>query len=147
MRRSEFTSLSKLLKPLVTDQFAFFILLDGRPVGFAIVIPNLHELTCDLGGRVVPLGLIRLLWRIRKSRFHSARLDMLGLQRAFHGTATGGAIVIEAITELITRAKAAGISHVELGWILEDNAAMHRIVRWSGGQPDKVHRIYEKLLA
>lgn len=146
LRHREFSSLSKLLKPVMTEEFAFFIMLDGKPIGFAIVIPNLLDLVNDLGGKILPFGAIRLVSRIIKARFHSARLDLLGLEPSFHGTAIGGAIIIEVIAELIRRATNAGISHVELGWVLEENEAMHRIVEWSGGLPDKVHRIYQKHL-
>ena len=146
LRHREFSSLSKLLKPVMTEEFAFFIMLDGKPIGFAIVIPNLLDLVNDLGGKILPFGAIRLVSRIIKARFHSARLDLLGLEPSFHGTAIGGAIIVEVIAELIRRATKAGISHVELGWVLEENEAMHRIVEWSGGLPDKVHRIYQKHL-
>jgi GNAT superfamily N-acetyltransferase len=142
----EFSSLSKLLKPVMTEEFAFFIILDGKPIGFAIVIPNLFDLVNDLGGKILPFGAIRLVSRIIKARFHSARLDLLGLEPSFHRTAIGGAIMVEVIAELIRRATNAGISHVELGWVLEENEAMRRIVEWSGGLPDKVHRIYQKHL-
>ena len=70
---------------------------------------------------------------------------MLGLERRFHRTAVGGAIMLEVIAELAGRAKRVGISYVELGWILEENAAMRRIVEWSGAVPDN-YRIYEKRL-
>ena len=55
--------------------------------------------------------------------------------------------MLEAIAELVSRAERAGISYVELGWILEENEAMRRIVEWSGAVPDKVHRIYQKDLS
>ena len=65
----EFSSMAKLLKPFVTQDFAFFIELDAKPIGFAVVIPNLHELTSDLGGRLLPCGIFRFLPRMRKGRF------------------------------------------------------------------------------
>ena len=116
----------------MTEEFALFtIMLDGKPIGFAIVIPNLLELVNDLGKKQLSffrLAPYALSPQSLKSHFHSARLDLLGLERSFHGTAIGGAIIVEVIAELIRRATNAGIAHVELGWVLEENEAMHRIV-------------------
>ena len=37
-----------------------------------------------------------------------------------------------------------GFNGGELGWILEDNLAMRRLIEFGGGQLRKIYRIYEK---
>ena len=42
--------------------------------------------------------------------------------------------------------KARGFTGGEVGWILEDNMPMRRMVEAAGGRLRKIYRIYEKAL-
>lgn len=124
----------------------FMIELDGVPQACGLVLPNLHEITADLGGRLSPFGLPRLILRIKSHAFLSGRLLLFGLRRALHRKAAGGAIILAFIEEMRHRATTSPIQHVEFGWVLENNAGMRHAIELSGAQIDKVHRIYEKNL-
>ena len=39
--------------------------IDGEPAAVALAIPNLNELVRDLDGKLFPLGLPKLLWRLK----------------------------------------------------------------------------------
>ncbi len=125
----------------------FMIELDGVPQACGLVLPNLHEITADLGGRLFPFGLPRLISRIKSHAFLSGRLLLFGLRRALHRKAAGGAIILAFIEELRHRATTSPIQHVEFGWVLENNHGMRHPIEWAGGRIDKVHRVYEKTLA
>jgi len=144
---AEFMSSADALKMVMPPEGGFMIELDGVPQAFGVILPNLHEITADLGGRLFPLGLPRVVSRIRKHAFRSGRLALFGIRRALHRKAAGGAVILAFIEEIRRRNKSSSLKHVEFGWVLEDNLGMRRPIELSGARIDKVHRVYEKNLA
>jgi hypothetical protein len=144
---AEFMSSADALKMVMPPEGGFMIELDGVPQAFGVILPNLHEITADLGGRLFPLGLPRVVSRIRKHAFTSGRLALFGIRRALHRKAAGGAVILAFIEEIRRRNKSSSLEHVEFGWVLEDNLGIRRPIERSGARIDKVHRVYEKNLA
>jgi hypothetical protein len=144
---AEFMSSADGLKLVMPPEGGFMIELDGVPQAFGIILPNLHEITADLGGRLLPFGLPRVVSRIRNHTFKSGRLALFGIRRALHRKAAGGAVILAFIEEMRQRSKSSSIGHVEFGWVLENNFGMRRPIELSGARIDKVHRVYEKSLA
>jgi hypothetical protein len=144
---AEFMSSADGLKLVMPPEGGFMIELDGEAQAFGIILPNLHEVTADLGGRLFPFGLPRVISRIRNHAFTSGRLALFGIRRALHRKAAGGAVILAFIEEMRDRSKSSSIEHVEFGWVLEDNFGMRRPIELSGARIDKVHRVYEKSLA
>ncbi|HEY5226726.1 MAG TPA: hypothetical protein VIJ06_08045 [Methylovirgula sp.] len=141
----EFMSVADSMKYLMPPEGGFMVELDGAPQAFGIVLPNLHEITADLGGHLFPLGLPKLISRMRNHDFKTARLALFGVRRALHRKAAGGAVILAFIQECRRRSRAQNsIDHVEFGWVLEDNMGMRRPIELSGAKIDKIHRIYEK---
>ncbi len=128
-------------------EFGVVVELDGVPQSFAIALPNLHEITADLNGRLLPFGLPRLVSRIKKHKFEAARLVLLGTRKALQNSATGGAILLAMVEEISRRAADASVKQLMAGWVLEDNMAVRRPIEIFGGKVDKIHRIYEKRLS
>ncbi|HUB65684.1 MAG TPA: hypothetical protein VL996_14775 [Methylocella sp.] len=143
----EFMSSADGLKLVMPPEGGFMIELDGVPQAFGVILPNLHEITADLGGRLLPFGLPRVISRIRNHQFKSGRLALFGIRRALHRKAAGGAVILAFIEEMRQRSKSSSIGHVEFGWVLENNLGMRRPIELSGARIDKVHRVYEKSLA
>jgi hypothetical protein len=141
----ELVSTADALKYVMPEDFGFVFELDGAPAAFGIGIPNLHEMTRDLNGRLFPHGL-RLIRRIRKPRFKTARLALFGVRRKFHRSAAGGAIILSLIDRMRHLYRVYDLEQLEFGWVLEDNAPMRRPIELGGAQVDKIHRVYEKQL-
>jgi hypothetical protein len=146
LSHEEFMSAAEGLKLIMPPEGGFIIELDGAPQAFGIVLPNLHEITADLDGRLLPLGLPRLISRIRNYQFKSGRLLLFGIRRALQRKAAGGAVILAFIEEVRKRSAATSITHVEFGWVLEDNIGMRRPIELAGAKIDKIHRVYEKKL-
>ncbi|MFZ0494348.1 MAG: hypothetical protein WBE80_16190 [Methylocella sp.] len=144
---AEFMSSAEGLKMVMPPEGGFMIEFDGVPQAFGVILPNLHEITADLGGRLFPLGLPRVVSRIKKHVFTSGRLALFGVRRALHRQAAGGAIILAFIEEIRRRNTSSSLRHVEFGWVLEDNLGIRRPIERSGARIDKVHRVYEKNLA
>jgi hypothetical protein len=141
----ELVSTAEALKYVMPEDFGFVFELDGAPAAFGLGIPNLHELTHDLNGRLFPGG-VRLIGRMRKPRFKTARLLLFGVRKKFHRSTAGGVIILGLIDRMRHLYRHYHLEQLEFGWVLEDNAAMRRPIELGGAQVDKIHRIYEKQL-
>jgi hypothetical protein len=144
---AEFMSNADALKMVMPPEGGFMMELDGEPQAFGVILPNLHEITADLGGRLFPFGLPRVVSRIRKHAFTSGRLALFGIRRALHRKAAGGAVILAFTEEIRRRNKSSSLRHLEFGWVLEDNLGIRRAIELTGARVDKVHRVYEKDLA
>jgi hypothetical protein len=141
----ELVSTANALKYVMPEDFGFVFELDGVPAAFGLGIPNLHELTRDLNGRLFPGG-VRLIGRMSKPSFKTARLLLFGVRKKFHRSAAGGAIILGLIDRMRHLYRVYHLEQLEFGWVLEDNAAMRRPLELGGAQVDKIHRVYEKQL-
>lgn len=143
----EFMSTAEGMKLIMPPDGGFIVELDGVAQAFGVVLPNLHEVAADLDGRLFPLGLPKLLLRMRGHIYKSGRLALFGLRKALQRKAVGGVVILAFIEELRRRGQHYPMTHVEFGWVLEDNLGMRKPIEMSGAKVDKVHRIYEKDLA
>ena len=101
----------------------------------------------DLGGRLLPFGWAKLLWRLKVSGVKSARVPLMGVRRRLSGTLLGSAIPLQLIGAVQPGAREFGFQQVELSWILEDNLPMRHILERLGADPYKTYRVYGKALA
>ncbi|MDE2362074.1 MAG: hypothetical protein KGM42_05290 [Hyphomicrobiales bacterium] len=144
---AEFKSMADSLKFLMTPDYGFVIELDGEPVAFGIVIPNLHEIVADMDGRLGVTGIPKLVSRIRKMPYNSGRLALFGMKHELHKSARGGVVVLTMVEHMKLLSRKVALDHIEFGWVLENNAGMRKPIEMSGAKIDKIHRIYEKRLA
>jgi GNAT superfamily N-acetyltransferase len=143
----EFMSTADGMKLIMPPEGGFIVDLDGVAQAFGVILPNLHEVAADLDGRLFPLGLPKLLLRLRNYTYKSGRLALFGVRKALQRKAVGGAVILAFIEECRRRSRGYAVEHVEFGWVLEDNMGMRRPIELAGAQIDKIHRIYEKDLA
>jgi hypothetical protein len=140
----EFMSTAESLKYVMPPEGGFIVELDGTAQAFGVVLPNLHEITADLDGKLLPFGLPKVVSRVRNHRYKEMRLALFGVRRALHRKAAGGAVILVFIEECRRRACRYALEHCEFGWVLEDNLGMRRPIELAGAKIDKIHRIYEK---
>jgi hypothetical protein len=143
---SEMAVLVRAMRPFLYRDSGVAIELDGRPVAFALLLPNVYDLTEGLGGRLGPLQLPRFAWRLLRRRFRSARILLLGVASEMRRSVRGALLPIEVIVELMERSRRYDLDAVEVGWILEDNLPVRRLVEAAGAPLTRRHRIYEKSL-
>jgi GNAT superfamily N-acetyltransferase len=142
----EFEHLGKDLKQLVDPRVVLIAEQhqegsEPRPVGFMLAVPDLNRALKKMNGRLLPFGLIKLLWHSRK--ISSIRIITMGVIREFQNLG-GGAIFLKEIYE---RAPAAGFPSGEMSWVLENNVMMNRAAEMIGGRRTKTYRIYELPIA
>jgi len=142
--REEFDELGHNLVRLVDENFIQIASVDGQPAAMIVALPNLNEAARDLDGRLLPLGWLKLLWRLKRHKLKTARVTLMGVRQEYQNSRLGIALaytVIEAIRLPVTTQ---GIDEVEMSWILEDNSNMRHILESLGAEPYKRYRIYQK---
>ncbi|MDE2577229.1 MAG: hypothetical protein KGL46_00345 [Hyphomicrobiales bacterium] len=147
MTREEFKSNADSFKFIMTPDWGFVVELDGEPVSFGVVIPNLHELAAPYQGKLGVAGALKLLPALKKHTYNSGRLALFGLKKTLHRSTKAGVILLAMIEELRLRTRKIALNQVEFGWVLEDNVGMRRPIEMAGGKIDKIHRIYQKRIA
>lgn len=146
LTETETDYLAKSLKPLLDPRLASIVERDGEPVGFLVGLPNLNEAISDLGGKLLPFGWAKLLWRLKVSGVKTARVPLMGIKRSASHGVIGSLLPFLLIDAVRKEALQMGFTHIELSWILEDNMPMRRINESLGGTAYKTYRIYEKPL-
>ena len=142
----EFAEMGQLLSLLVDRNYVQIAEVDGEAVAFIVALPNINETIGDLGGRLFPLGWLKLLWRLKVKTPGSARVALMGVRKAYQHSRLGPALafmVIDAVRKALSQN---GVETVEMGWILEDNSGMRHIIEAIGGKIYKRYRIYQKSL-
>ncbi|MEN8108916.1 MAG: N-acetyltransferase [Pseudomonadota bacterium] len=141
---AEFADIGELLTLLVDDSFVQIAEIDGRPVAMIVAMPNINEAIHDLGGKLLPFGWLKLLWRLKVRYPQTARVPLMGIRREFHNTPLGAALTFMVVDAVRWNLARRGIRHVEMSWILEDNTGIRGFIEACDGTISKRYRIYEK---
>lgn len=142
---AEIDKAAKDLKMFADPQDVFIAEIDGLPVAMAAAIPNLYEMIQDLNGKLFPFGIFKLLYRIKKKKYRSGRLMLLGIRKEYREGILGGLSIL-LYSKMHEQARKKGIQWGELSWTLEDNLKVNRGIEFMGGKRYKTYRVYEKEL-
>jgi hypothetical protein len=140
LTEAEIRHLAEELKPILEPRYALIATIHGQAVGFSLTLPDYNQALRHTNGRLLPLGLLKLLWHAR--RINRARVFALGLERKFRRSG------IDAVLYLRTFLAAQELGHgsAESSWILEDNWTMRRALEKMGAHIYKRYRVYQKAL-
>ena len=146
--QAEIDHASKAFGPVIVPELAVFVDVDDETVAFIVALTNLNEAIRDFDGKLGPINLAKLLYRLKIAGVGSTRVPLMGVKKKFRNHPLMGAgLAMIAIDHLRQNGKRLGKTSAELGWILEDNKATNNIIRSVGGMHYKTHRLYEKVLA
>ena len=143
----EFQRIGRELTLLLPDDYIQIAELDGQPVSFGVMLPDINEAIADLGGRLFPFGFVKLLWRLKVKHPSAVRVPLMGVRRRFHNTRLGLALAFAVCDPLRWAGHAHGATEMEMSWILENNRGMRGLAEAFGGEAHKRYRMYEKELS
>ena len=141
MTGAEIDHMAKQLKPVIVPDLVRFAEVEGRPVGFGMVMPDVNLALAKIRGRLYPFGFLRLLWNL--PRIRQGRYMALGVVREYQKKGIG-ALLVHDMVQATHRHR---YTACEVGWTLEDNRAINDIILGYGCVRTAVYRIYEKRLA
>lgn len=109
---------------------------EGRPVGFAMSLPDVNQILKGLNGRLFPLGFIKLLTQL--PRLKTYRMWALGVIPEYQGCAIDTLLYRATYDALFSQDL-----RMEINYVLEDNDRMNNAIRKIGAQPLRRLRVYE----
>jgi GNAT superfamily N-acetyltransferase len=139
----ELAFVAKELKPLVDPRLAFMAEVNGAPAGFIISIPDANEAIKLARGRLFPLGLLKLLWKLKVTKCSRIRTMAMGVLPKYRKRGLDALLV----SHLISSACSIGYLNGELGWILEDNLPMLAALDQLKARKTKTYRVYDRTVA
>lgn len=143
---ADLAGIEKEMKPFVRSETGIIIEMGGQPVAVLLLLPNMFEMTHDLGAKPSLLGWLRLGLRSLRPRFRSGRVILMGVRTELRQTVGGATVAMSLVTELVRRFGEQAWDYVEAGWVLDDNIALIRILETSGFRRTKIYRLFEKPL-
>ncbi len=141
---AQITHMANELKPVISQDFFWVCEYKGEPAAFILMVPNVNEAIRDLDGKLLPFGWAKLLYRLKIKGVKSARIPLMGVRREFQRKRTGLSMAAFLSEKVFEMGRKHGYTHVEMGWILESNKSMIRIIEQALGVPYKTYRMYEK---
>ncbi len=135
------------LKPVIRQDFFWVCEYKGEPAAFILMVPNVNEAIKGLDGKLLPFGWAKLLYRLKVKGVKSARIPLMGVRREFQRKRTGLSMAAFLSEKVFEMGRKHGYTHVEMGWILESNKSMIRIIEQALGVPYKTYRMYEKVIS
>ena len=144
--QKEFRAIGTEMLLLIPADLVQIATVDGEPAAFIVLLPNLNEAIRDLGGKLLPFGWAKLLWRLKVGFPSTGRVPLMGVRQKYQQTRFGPGLafaVIDAVRKIGFRR---GIKTVEMSWVLEDNVGMRHIAESIGGVINKRYRMYDKPL-
>jgi hypothetical protein len=131
---------------LLPEEYIQIAEFDGEPAAFIVALPNVNEAIRDLGGKLLPFGWAKLLWRLKVRHPQTARIPLMGVRRRYQHSRLGPTLAFMVIDAVRQQLHKRGVRDVEMSWILEDNDGMRNIIETIGGEAYKRYRIYQKPL-
>ena len=137
MTEEEIDAMAKDFKAIIEPSLLLFGEIDGKLVGFALVVFDYNFIFKQMNGRLFPFGIIKLL--TQKKKIPWARIVTLGIIPEYQKRGLDAVFYYE----IVTRAAKLNIFLGEASWVLEDNEMMNRGLEVMNAHPYKKYRIYE----
>jgi hypothetical protein len=146
LTRGEVHKMAQDFKLILIPEITRITSIDGEPAAVTVAIPNINELITDLHGKLLPLGLPKLLWRLKVRKPKTARVMILGIRKQYRHARKYAGLSSYLYAELNYAGRSLGMTSGEFGWTLEDNALINAGIRVMGAKPYKRYRVYTKVI-
>jgi GNAT superfamily N-acetyltransferase len=134
---AEVKALAHDLKPIIHPRGVLFAEdQHGRPIGFAIAIPDVNQILKGLHGSLLPFGWAQMLWKL--PRLTQYRMFALGVIPEYHGLGIDSLIY----RKLYETCYSPNI-RMEINYVLEDNYPMNNAILKLGAKSIRRYRVYE----
>jgi len=134
----EATAMARDLRQIINPKAAIFAVdKTGKPIGFAISLPDVNVLLKGLNGKLGLRGLWRMLFKLPKVTQY--RMWALGVVPEYQSCAID-TLLYKATHEALWSPNA----RLEINYVLEDNDRMNNALHRMGVKDLRTYRVYEK---
>ena len=137
MTRQEFGRLAEQVHTFIDPDLALFAEADGKPIGFAIAIPDLNQVLIHLNGRLFPFNWIRVKRLIR--HIDVASFKLMGLLEEYRHRGIDAILYLEVVKAIFRK----GYSWLDGSVTSEYNPAINLLANRLGAERFKHYRIYQ----
>ncbi len=144
MTAAEFAQLAKDMKQIIDPRIVYLLENEGKPVAFSISIPNVNQLLKRVkDGRLMPLGLPKMLAYANFGGLYEVRTPLMGVLREYQGRG------LDAVLHLaiIERGPTLGYDASEMSWVLDSNSVLRNALESFGAVRDKEYAMLEMRFA
>lgn len=136
----EFSERARQFRSFYRPELVLVAEMEGRPVAFTLMLPDVNEALPVARGRLLPLG----WWRLKRAlpRIRTGRLMLLGLRPDVGGRGLAP-LLAAALGEAV---RPLGITRVEASLVLDSNARMRRVIEAFGCRCSRTFRLFSKAL-
>lgn len=143
MTDHEIDHLAVQFKPVVVPDQVVFAMKDGKPIGFALALPDFNVVfQGNRKGRMFPV-VLKLLWALKMKKIRRARVLLLGVLPEYRGKGIDSALY----HWIWTKSGDHGMYWAEGGWLLEDNPAIRLGLEKMTFTHYKTYRLYDRAIS
>lgn len=144
--KTEIEKAAKDLEIVLMPELTRLVSIDGEPAAVAVGLPNINELIEDFEGKLGPVQIAKLLYRLKVRGPRSGRLYILGIKKKWRNVRKYAGLSAYLYVEMNRAAHLLGLRAGELSWTVEDNAPINVGIKLMGGHVYKTYRVYERAL-
>ena len=137
--QEEFYSILDDMRLIIDKRLFLFVYVDEEPAAFFGEVPNINEKLVWLKDNP-KLELLRALNLVlNRKRTRGFRLGYLGVKQKYQGLGLPALMLWRQ--KLVSQA--IGYEYCDIGWVLEDNERVIRLIELMQAEPSKTYTIYE----
>ena len=137
---AEFRALAASFRMFIDKRMVLFLEVAGRPVAYALALPDINEAIQRVNGRLGPIGLAKLWWHSR--HLHRASFKILVVHPEFRQRGLE-ALLIEKVAQALLDG---GFKEADLSLTGEENMKINMILAGLGMHVYRTYRVYKRTL-
>lgn len=145
---AELDDLIKDLGQFLDPNVTLFAEVNGKPAGFLLAVPDLHQAlqrAYPRPGKPEFISLLQVLWHWKiRSKITRLRIPLMGVKEQYRGIGVEAAMFADLFERGGDYVAKNNIVYADGGWVLETNTAMAKLVDQHNGYVYKKFRFYQR---
>ncbi len=133
----QFEKMFSELQMVIIPELAIFAEHEGKTVGFIFSVPDANPGITALNGRLYPWRLLRLLWRVKRTR--TLRTILMGVMPEYRGKNIDQILILKTIEIGIGM----GFNQSDCSLIVESNVKMIGALKYVNADRYKGYRVFQ----
>jgi GNAT superfamily N-acetyltransferase len=137
MTKEDFGRMAGKVRDFIDPDLALFAEVDGKPIGFAIAVPDINQVLIHLNGRLFPFNWIRVKHLI--SQINVVSFKLMGLLEEYRHRGIDAILYLEVVKAIFKK----GYRWLDGSVTSEFNPAINLLANRLGAERFKYYRIYQ----